>query len=240
MVRLESNIYNKSNDGNVILGATIVIFNSENNEVERISVVDETELNRLRDELEAMDYIRFADGSSLSGRSIDSLLNNNDGSVLINATRFAGLSTDQYSKTGHTHDDRYFTESEINTKLNSHTHDNRYFTESEINTKLNGKANTSHTHGTWSHSSITNGTLYYNDALRICFLHYYKSNYNFTKAGDFTLPGTIPSGKRPKVAVPVACYNPNVNAIVQASGSIGAHASTAGTKTVNFSAMWPY
>ena len=221
MVRLESNIYNKSNDGNVILGATIVIFNSENNEVERISVVDETELNRLRDELEAMDYIRFADGSSLSGRSIDSLLNNNDGSVLINATRFAGLSTDQYSKTGHTHDDRYFTES-------------------EINTKLNGKANTSHTHGTWSHSSITNGTLYYNDALRICFLHYYKSNYNFTKAGDFTLPGTIPSGKRPKVAVPVACYNPNVNAIVQASGSIGAHASTAGTKTVNFSAMWPY
>lgn len=42
----------------------------------------------------------------------------------------------------HTHDDRYYTESEINTKLNdkankSHTHDDRYFTESEINSKLN-------------------------------------------------------------------------------------------------------
>ncbi len=48
-------------------------------------------------------------------------------------------------------DDRYYTESEINTKLNgkansSHTHDDRYYTETEMNTKLNGKANSSHTH----------------------------------------------------------------------------------------------
>ena len=28
----------------------------------------------------------------------------------------------------------------------SHTHDDRYYTESEINTKLNGKSNTGHTH----------------------------------------------------------------------------------------------
>lgn len=51
----------------------------------------------------------------------------------------------------HTHDDRYFTESEVTTKLNgkantAHTHDDRYFTESEVNTKLNGKANATHTH----------------------------------------------------------------------------------------------
>ena len=48
------------------------------------------------------------------------------------------------ANTGHTHDDRYFTESEMNTKLNgkansSHTHDDRYYTEGEINTKLNAK-----------------------------------------------------------------------------------------------------
>lgn len=50
-----------------------------------------------------------------------------------------------YAPSSHTHDDRYYTESEINTKLNgkansSHSHDDRYYTESEINTKLNAKA----------------------------------------------------------------------------------------------------
>lgn len=58
----------------------------------------------------------------------------------------------------HTHDDRYYTESEIDTKVNainaaisdkaasSHTHDDRYYTESEINAKLAGKSDTSHSH----------------------------------------------------------------------------------------------
>ena len=50
-----------------------------------------------------------------------------------------------YAPSSHTHDDRYYTESEINTKLNgkansSHSHDDRYYTESEMNTKLNAKA----------------------------------------------------------------------------------------------------
>lgn len=56
-----------------------------------------------------------------------------------------------YAAAAHTHDDRYYTEAEINSKLDGksntgHTHDDRYYTETEINTKLNGKANSSHTH----------------------------------------------------------------------------------------------
>ena len=62
------------------------------------------------------------------------------------------------SKNGHTHDDRYYTESEMNTKLagksdTTHTHDNRYYTESEIdskvntiNTSINNKSDKTHTH----------------------------------------------------------------------------------------------
>lgn len=63
-----------------------------------------------------------------------------------------------YTPSAHTHDDRYYTESEINSKVNTinssigtkadktHTHDDRYYTESEMNTKLAGKSDTTHTH----------------------------------------------------------------------------------------------
>ena len=55
------------------------------------------------------------------------------------------------SDTGHTHDDRYYTETEADNNLSgksdtNHSHDSRYYTESEMDTKLNGKANSSHTH----------------------------------------------------------------------------------------------
>lgn len=51
----------------------------------------------------------------------------------------------------HAHDDRYYTETEIDTALagksdTSHTHDTRYYTETEIDTALAGKANSAHTH----------------------------------------------------------------------------------------------
>ena len=40
----------------------------------------------------------------------------------------------------------------------SHTHDDRYYTESEMNTKLNGKANSSHTHNYAGSPSSAGGT----------------------------------------------------------------------------------
>lgn len=59
----------------------------------------------------------------------------------------------------HSHDDRYYTESEVENKLsaksnNGHTHDDRYYTESEMNSKLSGKSDTNHSHNL---STMING-----------------------------------------------------------------------------------
>ena len=74
----------------------------------------------------------------------------------------AAKNVGDFAAASHTHDDRYYTESEMNAKLNgkanaSHTHDDRYYTESEMNTKLNGKANSSHTHN-YAGSGSAGGT----------------------------------------------------------------------------------
>ena len=52
--------------------------------------------------------------------------------------------SDSRTPTAHSHDDRYYTETEIDTKLSGlqvggHTHDDRYYTETEMDTLLNGK-----------------------------------------------------------------------------------------------------
>jgi hypothetical protein len=49
---------------------------------------------------------------------------------------------------GHTHDDRYYTETESDGRFTQfgHTHDDRYYTEGEINSLLSGKSNTGHGH----------------------------------------------------------------------------------------------
>lgn len=62
-----------------------------------------------------------------------------------------------FTPASHTHDDRYYTKTEVNTKLDGksnigHTHDDRYYTESEVNIKLanyqpkGNYAAASHTH----------------------------------------------------------------------------------------------
>ena len=61
-------------------------------------------------------------------------------------------------KTSGDHDGRYYTETEIDTKLGGksntgHTHDDRYYTESEMDTKLNGKASSGHTHSAATQSA---------------------------------------------------------------------------------------
>ena len=76
--------------------------------------------------------------------------------------------THNYAAAGHTHDDRYYTESEVDSKLggkanSSHTHDDRYYTESEVNSMLSGKANSNHTHN-YAASGHTHDDRYYTES----------------------------------------------------------------------------
>jgi hypothetical protein len=59
--------------------------------------------------------------------------------------------SDARTPTAHNHDDRYYTEAEMDTALaaksdTGHTHDDRYFTESEVTAALGLKADSVHTH----------------------------------------------------------------------------------------------
>ena len=95
--------------------------------------------------------------------------------INTNKNDIAALQTSVAGKAAasHTHDDRYYTESEVDTKLAeksnvehthtkseitdfAHTHDDRYFTETEVTSKLAGKSDTGHKH---SASDITSGVL---------------------------------------------------------------------------------
>ncbi|MDB9983385.1 hypothetical protein OAD54_01415 [Candidatus Pelagibacter sp.] len=66
-------------------------------------------------------------------------------------SKIDGSELDLKSDIGHTHDDRYYTETEVDNFLIGksnigHLHDDRYYTETEVDTFLSGKSDTSHTH----------------------------------------------------------------------------------------------
>lgn len=92
----------------------------------------------------------------------------------------------------HTHDDRYYTETEIDSKLNGksnigHTHDDRYYTESEMNTKLAGKSDTSHSHSTHLTTEIAAGA----DLNTVTTAGWYKCPASATAAGLKNCPTKI-------------------------------------------------
>lgn len=92
----------------------------------------------------------------------------------------------------HTHDDRYYTETEIDSKLGGksntgHNHDDRYYTESEINSKLAGKSDTSHSHATHLTTNIATST----DLNTITTAGWYKCPQSVTAAGLKNCPTKV-------------------------------------------------
>ena len=65
---------------------------------------------------------------------------------------------------------------------NGHTHDDRYYTESEINSKLNGKANSSHTHNYAGSSSVGGAA---NSAVKLATARTVSNNEDFVMSFSY-------------------------------------------------------
>ena len=120
-----------------------------------------------------------------------------------------------------------------------------YYKKAEIDTMMNGKANSSHTHNTWTKKKLwTNGdnnaVLWVNEDIRLCHLKYYQKNVSVSTSEKTLHTGLIPTSYRPSYTIISGCYNPHVSVAVIQDGSILCLSDESTTRTVNGNLMWHY
>ena len=120
-----------------------------------------------------------------------------------------------------------------------------YYKKAEIDTMMNGKANSSHTHNTWTKKKLwtdgdNNATLWVNEDIRLCHLKYYQKNVSVSSSEKKLHTGLIPISYRPLYTIISGCYNPHVSVAVIQDGSIFCLSDESTTRTVNGSLMWHY
>lgn len=260
MTKFETQIYKKEQAD--IIGAQVTVSSDNGQSIDSIQITNKTQFDELKSKLEVLDetYVQFAESSLMAGKSIDEILENSLEKAEINATKLGGIQSDGYSKTNHTHDERYYTESEINSKLNQkanavHIHDDRYYTESEMDAKLNGKSSTSHKHTSWATvpDVITNGVLYVNEDIRLAIFRFNASDLNFprggknyylTKTGLTTTsePQVIPASYRPAAqACILNVFHFSLIAAVNTNGTIVVQSEMEDSqKAVNLYGVWRF
>ena len=127
MVRFETEVYEKREQD--LVGVQVIVSEDTGKVIDTIQVTNKLEFDELVARLDTLneEYVQFSQNSPVSGESIEDILKNIGETIPINATVLNGLSSDDFSKTNHKHDDRYFTEAEVTSKLTSkanvnHTH----------------------------------------------------------------------------------------------------------------------
>lgn len=86
------------------------------------------------------------------------------------------------------------------------------------------------------------GTLYYNNALRLCDFYFYRADFTPSKAtADVTIAsGIIPSAYRPKDSTELKFYNPGQGGSITTNGNLVGWFSSTSSQAVNCSGMWHY
>ncbi len=89
MVQIKTKVYNYSADEKII-GAEVIVYDEDGDKIKSIVVVDETEIQELRDQLDSLDE-NYVDHEELT-----QILTNTDESITINATTLNGVAGDQF------------------------------------------------------------------------------------------------------------------------------------------------
>lgn len=143
----------------------------------------------------------LVDGKAASGHTHKSVLDNGNGT---SATTFA------YSKSGMNYGDYSWLAGWNGYELRavsksqfaqaSHTHDDRYYTESEINTKLSGKSDTSHTHSAATTSAA--GMMSAADKAKLDGIAAGANNYTLTSSKVISALGYTPASAATAAQMP--------------------------------------
>ena len=98
-------------DGENVIGWDVIVTSEAGDVIGSVAVTDQTTIQSLRNDLEEL-----AD-EVISIDDVKDVLLNTQEDTPINATLLSGIASDGYAKTVHSHDDRYYTESEVNALL---------------------------------------------------------------------------------------------------------------------------
>lgn len=91
-------------EGNSIIGAEVIVYSGEE-EITDIILVNKTDLDELEERLDnlGVEYVKFSPESDIAGQSIETILENVNENVVINATALNGLQSDRFAKVSHQH-----------------------------------------------------------------------------------------------------------------------------------------
>lgn len=102
----------------------------------------------------------------------------------------------------------------------------------------------SHNHSIWTSISVNNGTLYVNEAIRMCELHYSNNSFNITTANSFVFVETLSQLADYPITADYLLTSPTtVNGMtvrVYPTGSIQVRNTASGTYAIKFNLTWHY
>ena len=119
-----------------------------------------------------------------------------------------------------------------------------YYTKSETNNLINGRSPSNHTHTGWTFVKFNDYCSgYYNSAIRIVVMRYYRKDYNFKQTSAIKLHSGLFKNYKPAIGGDVILplyYVDTGGYIENATGDMYVYSKITGKRTISASGMWRY